>query len=74
MPLIPDLPEEHFSDDPPFTHTGIDFAGPHSAGEDEVVKCYVCVFTCASLEHCTYRHVSCYLFVVSVDIGVYPQH
>ena len=52
-PLIPDLPEERVSDDPPFTHTGIDFAGPlyaktRSAGEDKVAKCYVCVFTCAS--------------------------
>ena len=24
----PDLPKERVSDDPPFTHTGVDFAGP----------------------------------------------
>ena len=53
-PLIPDLPEGRVSDDPPFTHVGIDFAGPlyakrsQSGGEDELVKCYVCLFTCAS--------------------------
>ena len=28
LPQQPDLPEEHVSDDPPFTHTGVDFAGP----------------------------------------------
>ena len=49
----PDLPSFRVSDDPPFTHTGLDFAGPlytRSDGnqEKENAKCYVCLFTCAS--------------------------
>ena len=40
------------SDDPPFTHTGIDFAGPLYTSEkganEEDSKTYVCLFTCAS--------------------------
>ena len=28
LPQTPDLPEERVSDCPPFTHTGVDFAGP----------------------------------------------
>jgi len=27
-PRLPDLPEERVSDEPPFLHTGVDFAGP----------------------------------------------
>lgn len=49
-PLIPDLPAERVSADPPFNNTGIDFAGPlyiHTA-EAKESKAYVCIFTCAS--------------------------
>ena len=47
----PDLPSERVSNDPPFTHVGLDFAGPpnvvnrHANGSS---KDYVCLFTCAS--------------------------
>lgn len=49
----PDLPSFWVSDDPPFTHTGLDFAGPlyiHTEGNQkkESNKCYICLFTCAS--------------------------
>ena len=50
----PDLPEIRVSDDPPFTHTGLDFAGPlffqsTSSTHDSVKeKAYICLFTCAS--------------------------
>ena len=48
----PDLPSIRVSDDPPFTHTGVDFAGPlyirPDDGKNENDKCYVCLFTCAS--------------------------
>ena len=49
-PLIPDLPVERVSSDPPFNNTGIDFAGPlyvHIA-ETKENKAYICIFTCAS--------------------------
>ena len=47
----PDLPVERVSDDPPFTHLGIDFAGPlyiqtHNSSDEN--KAYICLFTCAS--------------------------
>ncbi len=41
------LPEFRVDDSPPFTHTGIDFAGPLIVANNENVKCYVCLFTCA---------------------------
>ena len=45
----PDLPSERTSEDPPFSHTGIDFAGPlYVKGDDESDKAYVCLFTCTS--------------------------
>ena len=55
-PLPPDdLPSNRVSDDPPFTHIGLDFAGPlyvdtkNSEQESkESQKVYVCLFTCAS--------------------------
>ena len=53
LPQPPDLPEERVSDCPPFTHTGVDFAGPlyttdkGGTNADEA-KAYVCLFTCAS--------------------------
>ena len=51
--VTPDLPSIRVSEDPPFTHTGIDYAGPlytHSKNSDatKVDKAYICVFTCAS--------------------------
>ena len=46
----PDLPAKRVSEDPPFSYTGVDFAGPlyvnSSLGHSE--KAYVCLFTCAS--------------------------
>ena len=49
----PDLPGLRVSDDPPFTHTGLDFAGPlytppDGNQEKKNAKCYVCLFTCTS--------------------------
>ena len=52
--FCPDLPQFRVDQDPPFTHVGIDFAGPlivkkesHLQNNSEF-KCYVCLFTCAS--------------------------
>ena len=43
------LPSSRVSDEPPFSNTGIEFAGPLFAKEkDETVKSYICLFTCAS--------------------------
>ena len=40
------------SEDPPFAHTGLDFAGPlyfmESQNGNNNSKAYVCLFTCAS--------------------------
>ena len=52
-PQVPDLPEFRVSEDPPFTYTGVDFAGPlyikeEKSENDENEKAYVCLFTCAS--------------------------
>ena len=43
----PDLPNIRVSDDPPFTHVGVDFAGPvyiraNSASGNDSEKCYLC--------------------------------
>ena len=49
-PVVPDLPAERTSTEPPFSNTGIDFAGPlyvQGAGSTET-KVYICLFTCAS--------------------------
>ena len=52
LPQQPELPDERVSDDPPFAHTEIDFAGPLYTSEKvenaEDAKAYVCLFTCAS--------------------------
>ncbi|XP_015750618.1 PREDICTED: uncharacterized protein LOC107330533 [Acropora digitifera] len=52
LPQQPDLPDERVSDNPPFTHTGIDFVGPRYISEkganEEDSKTYVCLFICAS--------------------------
>ena len=46
----PVLPNERVSDHPPFTHTGVDFAGPLYISEKNVSeKVYICLFTCASM-------------------------
>lgn len=56
------LPRERVSEDPPFTHVGLDFAGPLFVDDrnitvddrniteeaNESSKVYVCLFTCAS--------------------------
>ena len=58
-PVSPDLPACRVSADPPFTHVGLDFAGPlyvkskrsaREAVEDNMQnsKVYICLFTCAS--------------------------
>ena len=50
-----DLPSDRVSEDPLFTHVGLDFAGPlfietkNSEGaENKSKKVYICLFTCAS--------------------------
>ena len=50
-----DLPNNRVSDDPPFSHVGLDFAGPlfietknSEVAENSSQKVYVCLFTCAS--------------------------
>ena len=53
LPQTPDLPEERVSDCPPFTHTGVDFAGPlyttdKGGTNTDEARAYVCLFTCAS--------------------------
>ena len=50
-PAVPasDLPFERVSEHPPFTHTGVDFAGPlYLAEKDNTGKAYICLFTYAS--------------------------
>ena len=55
-PLPPaDLPSYRVSEDPPFTHIGLDFAGPlyietknTEVEVKESQKVYICLFTCAS--------------------------
>ena len=47
--MQPNLPGERVSDEPPFIHTGVDFAGPlyvQSKGQQQ--KVYLCLYTCAS--------------------------
>ena len=45
-----DLPTERVSEDPPFTHVGLDFAGPLliANGNSNESKVYICFFTCAA--------------------------
>lgn len=50
-PPMPDLPEIRVSDCPPFSYTGIDFAGPLYIQDEASTgssKVYCCLFTCAS--------------------------
>ena len=48
----PPLPDFRVSDSPPFTHTGLDFAGPLYVQDSKNLvvtsKVYICLFTCAS--------------------------
>ena len=48
----PPLPDFRVSDSPPFTHTGLDFAGPLYVQDSKNLvvtsKAYICLFTCAS--------------------------
>ena len=47
----PDLPRIRVSEEPPFTHTCVDFAGPlypTTKTNGVVIKAFVCLFTCAS--------------------------
>ena len=46
----PDLPYERVYDHPPFTHTGVDYAGPLYIAEKDGTtgKAYICLFTCVS--------------------------
>ena len=50
-----DLPNSRVSDDPPFTHVGLDFAGPiyfdskvPESDNEQSNKVYICLYTCAS--------------------------
>ena len=50
---VPDLPSVRVFEDPPFTHSGVDFVGPlfvrgKSTTESDNNKCYVCLFTSAA--------------------------
>ena len=48
-PPPPPLPKFRVKDDPAFTHTGVDFAGPifvRSEVSSNSVKIWICVFTC----------------------------
>jgi hypothetical protein len=53
-PKIPHLPSWRTSDEPPFTYTGVDFAGPFNIknksipGQPTTKKSYIALFTCAS--------------------------
>ena len=47
------MPEIRVDESPPFTHIGVDFAGPlfvksRNQHNDEELKYYICLFTCAS--------------------------
>lgn len=52
--FCPDLPEFRVDESPPFSHVGVDFAGPLIVSDktqqvdQDTSKCYVCLFTCAS--------------------------
>ena len=71
--MPPDLPSFRVSEDPPFTYTGIDFAGPMylreaSAQDASTSKAYICLFICCStraihLEMSTDLSVSSFLLL-----------
>ena len=46
-PLPPQLPEFRVTEKPPFTYTGVDYAGPlYIRNHDSSQKVWVCLFTC----------------------------
>ena len=49
--VLPDLPRYRVDDNAPFSHTGLDFAGPLlvPGKNEDVMKCYVCLYTCLSM-------------------------
>ena len=61
----PELPDMRVADAPPFTYTGVDFAGPPyvmdqrelQSTEKNSEKVYVCLFTCA-LTHAIYLELT----------------
>ena len=71
--MAPDLPSFQVSEDPPFTHTSIDFASlmyvyDALAQGSSTLKAYVCLFTCCStravhLELCNDLSVSSFLLL-----------
>ena len=49
-PPSPPLPDFRVTKEPPFTHTGVDFAGPlhiKTATADFVDKVWICLYTCS---------------------------
>ena len=51
----PDLPVELVSEEPPFCHTGLDFAGSlYLQNNADQSKTYICLFTCASTRAVTW--------------------
>ena len=49
MPPSPQLPQDQFSSQAPFSMTGVDFAGPlYVQVTGQSAKTYVCLFTCGS--------------------------
>ena len=52
--MPPDFPSFRVSEEPPFTHMGVDFAGPlyvyeASTHGSDTSKAYICLFTCCSI-------------------------
>lgn len=52
-PIIGNLPASRVAPSSPFTHTGIDFAGPlllktNKGRGGKITKCYLCLFVCFS--------------------------
>ena len=48
--VLPDLPRFRVDDNAPFSHTGLDFAGPLlvTSKDGSVMKCHACLHTCLS--------------------------
>ncbi|XP_046860901.1 uncharacterized protein LOC124454137 [Xenia sp. Carnegie-2017] len=59
------LPSSRVSEEPPFSNTGIDFAGPsYATNNQRMDKVYICLFTCASTR-AVHLELVCYLSVLS---------
>ena len=80
--IVPDLPSIRVSEDPPFTHTGVDFAGPlfvrgNSTTESDNNNCYVCFVYMRFNKSCTPRtyaksyclSLSCWRFAALQVVG-----